>query len=294
MKRFFILILVGVIAGASLFAEEAFIIDFSTLDPGSTEINFSTNDGTEVSVSLAIEEWEVMLNSSARSVANQSISYTRLASVSGGEYQGDTVMGVRVRFPVEPFNAWALVKPPFEIPEYYGQGGGQFDGAGVLKNVGVIKEIQVNAYGLNFPHGLSIVIKDQDYREREYFLGNLEFDGWRTLVWQNPAYIEDVRNRELRKYPLYPNLAPSAKLMGFRIYRDASKEGGDFVTYIKDVNVIYDRALIEVETDIDDEAIWGIIEDRSEARNAAQTQRLGETQLLRALEEQKKHQEDQQ
>ena len=288
MKRFFVLLLVGLITGGVLFAEEGLLIDFNNLAVADTELDFSSVAGAsftdaekaEMKVSLTVEDWRVVLNSSARSVENQSMSYTREASVSGGSFAGQSALGVRVHFPLGPFNAWALVQPAFEIPAYSGVGGSQFDGFGVLQNVSVIKEIQVNVYGLNYPHALSIVLEDQENREVEYFLGNLEFDGWRLLTWRNPAYIEDVRNRELATYPLYPNLAPFVKLKGLRIYRDALKEGGDFVTYIKDINVIYDQATISTVRDIADEEIWGLIDERSKARNDAQIRRLGERQVL--------------
>src|SRR5690606_10836478 len=126
---------------------------------------------------------------------------------------------------------------------------------GVVKNVGVLRRITLNVFGLNFPHTISVILMDQSNQEREYVMGNLAFDGWRSLEWDNPNYISEVRNRELRTFPLYPNSVPMLKLVGFRIYRDASIAGGDFVTYIKDVNVIYDQAVLNLERDIDDEAI---------------------------------------
>jgi hypothetical protein len=324
MKRFFILIVVAIIASTAVFAEEATLIDFNTLtadypadsptENEATLVDFSVAAGSsftdeekaQMKTSLFIENWEVMLNSSARSVQNQSDSYTAAAPIrdTARRYPGETALGVRVRFPVEPFNAWALVQPPFEIPAYSdvktanadgtltidpeNEGRGeQFDGYGVIKNVAVIKSISVNVHGLNFPHGISVIFKDHENREREYFLGYMNFDGWRTMTWNNPAYIEEVRNRELRTFPLYPNLAPMVKLMGFRIYRDAAMEGGDMVTYIKDVSIVYDQAVLDLERDIEDEAIWGILQDREQARRNSELQRLGNLQVLRYLESQK-------
>jgi hypothetical protein len=324
MKRFFILFLVAIIASTALFAEEATLIDFNTLtadypadDPAQNEatlIDFSVAAGSsftdeekaQMKTSLFIENWEVVLNSSARSVENQSMSYTAAAPISENarRYAGETALGVRVHFPVEPFNAWALIQPPFEIPAYSdvktanadgtltvdpeNEGRGeQFDGFGVIKNVAVIKSISVNVHGLNFPQGLSVILKDHENREREYFLGYLDFDGWKTMTWSNPAYISEVRNRELRTYPLYPNLAPMVKLMGFRIYRDAAQQGGDVITYIKDVSIVYDKAVLTLERDIEDEAIWGILQDREQARRNSELSRLGNLQVLRYLESQK-------
>src|SRR5690606_11886844 len=94
----------------------ATMIDFSIVAGSS----YSEEEKAQMKTSLFIENWEVILNSSARSVANQGLSYTRSAEVrqSAARYAGETILGVRVRFPDEPFNSWALIRPPFEIPAY--------------------------------------------------------------------------------------------------------------------------------------------------------------------------------
>jgi hypothetical protein len=213
------------------------------------------------------------------------------------------VLGVRIHFPVEPYNSWAIIQPPFDIPAYAdkdslsGTGlvvaaadkgkGEKFNGYGTVKNVGVLKSLSLTVYGANFPNGIGVVVSDQDGNEQTMFMDYLQFDGWRTLTWNNPNYISDVRNRELRKFPLYPKGEPYLKLVGIVIYRDAAQEGGDFVTYIKDMKITYDKAIIETQRDINDEAIWGILQQRQEARRMAELKRLGNIQVLRFLEQQK-------
>jgi hypothetical protein len=118
-------------------------------------------------------------------------------------------------------------------------------------------------------------------------MGNLQFDGWGELVWNNPGYIQEVRNRDIRLYPLYPTSTPFIKFGGFLIQRDAAHTGGDFITYFKDVRVIYDLATLTTETDINDEAIWNIILDRETARKVWEMERFGQNQVLRYLESQK-------
>lgn len=142
-------------------------------------------------------------------------------------------------------------------------------------------------YGSNFPNGFGVIVKDQDGREQTIFLDYLEFDGWRRLQWKNPNYITEVRNRELRIFPLYPKSEPFLKLVGLIFYRDSMQEGGDIVTYVKDIKITYDKALLETQRDINDEAIWGILTKRQEARKAAEIKRLGNLQVLRTLEKQK-------
>jgi hypothetical protein len=271
--------------------------------------------------SLALPNWEVQLSSSSRTVENIGYSYVR----SSPSQQWGSVMGVRVHYPLGPNYAKAWILPPFEIPAFEpqanvtddgnieqveGENGitgpsrfeaptgddGRVDPAqpayGVVKNVGTIKSIEVNAYGLNFPHGLSVILIDSQGNEKTYFMGYLNYEGWRPLRWTNPQYISEVRNRELRIYPLYPFSTPFVKFGGFLLQRDADHIGGDFVAYFKDVKLIYDRAVANPERDIDDEAIWHIIYDRETEKKTYEMEQFGKNQVLRYLEEQKRAKED--
>ena len=56
---------------------------------------------------------------------------------------------------------------------------------------------------------------------------------------------------------------------------------------MKDIKVTYDKAIIDTQRDINDEAIWGILQQRNEARRMAELKRLGNIQVLRFLEQQK-------
>lgn len=323
MKRFFIFITVSLIfllvASAAVFAEEATLIDFSTLvedadgENEATMIDFSTVVGTnyseeektEMKTSLKVENWEVDLASSSKTVDNERLSYVMPTVVSENSryYAGDTVMGVRIHFPEQDFNSWAIVEPPFEIPTYMTNenessignnlnmsAGSKFDGYGVVKNVGPIKEISMNIIGRNFPHLVGLVINDNENRERQITMDYLDFAGWRNITWSNPNYINDVRNRELRKRPMYPETAPTVKLLGIIFYRDKDAVGSDFVTYIKDIGVVFDKAILDdVNRDVDDEAVWGILSERERNRRNTELKMLGEKMVLRILEQKKMH-----
>jgi hypothetical protein len=52
---------------------------------------------------------------------------------------------------------------------------------------------------------------------------------------------------------------------------------------------VYDKAVLTLERDIDDEATWGILQKREEARRSAELRRLGHIQVLRYLETKKMH-----
>ncbi len=308
---------------------EATLLDFRTVAGSS----FSVEQLDEMKTSLFLRNWEVVLASSSQFVDTVGNSMVMPAPVNQNarRYAGETVLGIRVMFPTEPYNSWALVRPPFEIPAYADptrpveetvqnsagedvqvtrlqvvsrdelpvEGvdgmerglGDKFLGYGVVKNVGVLKSVRVNVNGLNFPHGFSIILRDENNVDHEIFMGYLNFDGWRTLQWDNPNYISEVRNRELQRFPQYPNLSPLRKLIGLRVYRDAAMVGGDFVTYVKDIYVTYDQAVLDLDRDIDDEAVWGILTEREQARRQAELRRLGDLQVLRYLERLKIYQD---
>jgi hypothetical protein len=312
-----------------LAADEAVLLDFSSLvadfpsdnpkENQATMVDFSSVAGSSyteeekalMKTSLAIQNWEIVLSSSSRTMRNRSQSFSKPAKVRDGatNFGGATMLGLRIHFPEESYNSWALIRPPFAIPAYldkttFGSDGSpnvapeelgrgkMFDGIGVVKNVGILKSMTMTVHGLNFPHSISIVIQDENNEEQEYFMGNLRFDGWRKLSWENPNYITQVHDRDLRVFPLYPKSAPMRRLLGIRIYRDAAQEGGDFITYIKDIAIVYDKAVLNLERDIDDEGTWGILQKREEARRTAEIRRLGHIQVLRYLESKKMHVEE--
>jgi hypothetical protein len=321
MKRFVLAMSALLLfAGSFVSAERSVLIDFTELtrdtalvanaedtENGPTIVDFSALAGTGFSdtdralmrTSLALNNWEVELSSSSRTVENQSLSLAReaITKADARQYLGEamanrTLLGVRVHFPDAPFNSFARVRPPFEIPAFSGADGNQFVNIGVVKNVGVLKSVEVTVYGSNFPNGLALVLKNERNEEQQIFLGYLTFDGWRTLQWDNPNYITEVRNRDLRRLPLYPRSQPFVKFDSLIVYRDREQEGGDIVTYFKDIVITYDLAVLEPQRDIEDEEIWGILQEREASRERAELNRLGDLQVLRFLERQKMHQEE--
>lgn len=272
--------------------------------------SFTNEQKAAMKTSLELNNWDVKLCSSSRTVARQSMCQVTAVTVnpSATKYGDKNVLGVRIHFPESHHNSWAIVQPPFAIPAYADvteynaekegttvpageEGkGNKFVNVGVLKNVGPIKYITVNVLGRNFPHGLSIVLEDENYVERQIFMGYLRFDGWNSLTWRNPNYVEEVKNRELRLSPMYPNANPVLKFKGFILHRDADHVGGDFVTYIRDVQVAFDKATLDLQKEVDDEEIWHIQQKREEHRRQIEAKKLGHIQVLRYLEKQKQFQ----
>jgi hypothetical protein len=313
MKRFIVVLLVIMLMASAVFAKEEVLIDFSTLtadDSGqntATIMDYGNEAGTRYSdkekaqmvSSLFIENWEVDLTSSSSTVLNDRYSYVKMVQIPDEaiNFPGSVVMGVRIHFPDQSFNSYGFVKPPFDIPAYAthpndpeASKGNQFNGYGVLKNVGVIKSVAINVKGMNFNQGLSVVLRNEEEEMINIDFGYLNFEGWKELVWENPNYIGEVRNREIKKHALYPRMSPSITFESINFYKDGMMEGGDFISYVKDITVAYDMAILEkVDAEINDEEVWGILADREEERRKNEIKRLGNLQVLRYIEQQKMH-----
>ena len=281
------------------------VMDYSTV-AGSA---FTDAQKSLLKSSLAHGNWEVVLNSSAQNPQAVAVSHAKEAPVSqnASYFAGEIVLGVRVAFPTWSNNANATIQPPFTIPIYesYAQvsddgvvqdptdedhetGLTRFEeGYGVVRNVAAIKSIAVNTYGMNFPHGLYVLLRDEAGAMHRYFMGYLNFEGWKQMVWTNPDYLTDVRSREIRIYPVYPTATPSVAFAGFLVTRDASHDGGDFVGYFKDVKIIYDKAVLDSLRDFEHENIWGIQAAQNNAQKALEVSRFGDVQVNRFIEKEK-------
>jgi hypothetical protein len=287
------------------------LMDFSRSTVGAS---FTDEQKARLRTSLLLGNWLVQLAPSSQNVVNNGLSFTKESTSK----EMGPVLGVRVHFPVEPFNSWALIKPPFDIPAYnfdaanddgtitpagddvnfynpsrFEKNADGTPGFGVIKNVGAIKSIAVRVYGLNFPYSLSVVYENDQGEQKTVPIGYLNYEGWAQLTWENPAYIANVRARTMRLYPLYPSNSSYIKFVGFLIQKDAAVVGGDFVTYFKDVQVIYDKAVLTDEnglpnSDIDDESEWSIRKDREDERMRFESERFGIDQVLRYVDEQKR------
>ena len=331
MKKTFILVAMAfLLMGAVAVAEEAILVDFALLnadiiaDPNGkmtqnrrTVMDYGKVAGASYTdeqkalmrTSLALEQWDVELNSSAQNPLSIATSTIKEAEVraEGEKFAGQRLMGVRILFPEWTNNANAKIKPGFLIPAYEkmaqvddqgnlqeptdedkASGKSRFeDGYGIVRNTGVIKSIAVNTYGMNFPHGLYVLLRDQNNVVKRYFMGYLLFDGWREMIWNNPSYVANVKSRELRLYPVYPTALPHVIFEGFLITRDAAHDGGDAIAYFKDVKIIYDKAVLTTVRDFADEDIWGIQAERETKRKKIEVEKFGHTQVLRFLEQEK-------
>lgn len=300
---------------SSLVANRAFLIDFGMYakriadqmkknedikkqKQGQSALTGLPTENLKVTASdWTLAKWEIELNSSASSVRNNVLSY--VTNVSSGYWSNNfktiykdtniegysatadsTVLGARIHFPVHRQNCWAKIHPPFEFNAYDDNADVANQYNGVLDNVGQIKAISVWVKGRNYKHKLAIRLKDRENVEKEFMMGVLYFDNWRELTWINPNYIDQIKDRVLSRVPLYPRSRPFIKFACFVVYRQMDMLGGDFVIYIRDVKVQYDKAVQDEDKDINDEKIWGILAKRRQAAKNREMLKLAEKKIL--------------
>ncbi len=277
MKKIFIVAMLAL--STAVFADEAVLIDFTKLKADAGTENVATTldlskllpavPAEQAKVSLAINNWTVRLQSTADSVQGRALS---LAKEAPSKTLG-TVLGVRINFPESSLNVTAAVSPPFEIPVFNDQKV-DFTGFGLVKNVGTLKSVSVSVYGRNNDQTLFVVLQDQSGENIVLPLGSLKFDGWKDIVWSNASYVGDVKGRVLSSKPSYPQNAAFLKFVGFVVRKDGTTLGGDSIFYVSKVSIIYDKATIDSNDGVDDEAIWNIIGDKERKKNSEEMQRI--------------------
>jgi len=250
-----------------------------------------------------MDKWQVTLNSSASSIFNNVNSYiTNVPSnywkknhtkyydgqrIKGYDAKSTSyVLGVRIHFPERRQNCWAKIKPPFAINAYDSDGKIANENNGVVDNVGQIKSVSIWVKGRNYKNSVAVRLKDRKGTVSEYHFGALHFDNWRELTWVNPNYIENPKDRIITRIPLYPRSRPFVKLDSIVVYRHMDDVGGDFVMYVRDIKIAYDKAVAEDDKqDINDEAIWGILAKRRDKEKNVELLKLAEKKTL--LEQEK-------
>jgi hypothetical protein len=229
-------------------------IDFSDMAP---YYGFSQAEEPFMRIDLSIQNWEIFIPPASRYLAFQYPSYLAPAAVKSNSiiFAGEKVLGVRLFFPVGRQESFSVV-PPFPIPFYSGENGNQFLNKGVIKNVGAIKEIQLETYGQYYKVDISIILEDMRGRTTEIPLGDLNFFGWRRMVWQNPDYnrLSSANIYDPKKEnPIFP---PAYRLKAIVFRHGMYDRVTDVLAYIKSIKVIYDEAWDEEAIQVDNEAFW--------------------------------------
>ena len=289
-KIIMMLAFVLAIASTSFALKNETLIDFSIIGDEAAMADPEGDTNTVLKLSdFYTDNWIVSLNSSADTIVNQTLSYvTNTESKGNNGIWGEgpvKVMGIRAHYPLEDWNSYAQITPPYAIEIYGGDDGKKFTGGkGVIQNVQTVKSISSWVYGRNFLVMYYVNLANQDGMVTSYPMGYTYFSGWRELTWDNSSYIATAQKRALKREPMYPRLIPSIRLDSLLFYRTKDTLGGNFITYVKDISVEYEPAYVDLEEDINDEGTWHILETEQDRKRALDKKRLEEIQELREIE----------
>lgn len=259
------------------------LLDFNVI---SEESAFGENNTEKIlKKSIFIDNWRAVLNESSDFPLNRRFSYTKKVEVNVDNLSKrldkevrknikENVLGLRVLFPNNRNRGFVDIMPKYTVnPLIYKQKYTDKEKErGYLKNVGILKNIDVFIKGKNYPINLYIVLQDSVKGEIKIKMGSLNFNGWRKLSWKNNSYIQNIEDRvDAKEYPLYPVKIPYLMFKKFVFEREFAPRSGsvvtDFICYISKINVTYDKAIIFPEDegrkdDITDEDVWGVYKNK--------------------------------
>ncbi len=204
---------------------------------------------------MALVHWRVVQNASATSPITMRESVTQKTA---------DFLGVKIMWPRHCYDAHAIIEPTFPILAFDEKGqviNSPDKQTGVIRNVGKLKHIKVRVAGRGYRNGLSVRLRNEQGKIFHFFLGYLDFIGWKELKWENPIYNPTVDPLRIAKSPIYPLHEPTLFFDSFVIHRYSGGYPEDFVVYFDYVKVNYDL-LISPETTKrlgpeNDEEAWG-------------------------------------
>lgn len=231
MKKIF-LVLAMLFAGI-VFAEETTLIEVSSFN-GATVEDYS------------FDGWEVQTQSSLK--AETKVKMT------------DKGLGACVTLPTSR-GGYVSYKI---VPPYSPSLNESNKGLGFIENVGEIKKIEITVEGINKADEvilyLSRSIKDRVGRPYK-FKEPIKFIGEKTLVWENPVYVDDPNKRITEPGPAYGDEAANLYIRAICIRTKCDWPVS--VVYIKNCKIIYDldKTPEELERIKESEAVWELNKD---------------------------------
>ncbi len=247
----------------TLKAAEEILIDFNNLD--GTTFDFSKfsfgewgeEDRDNMLIDLQPKNWIVTVTPSHWTYESRNKTYSVDTDIKVFTNRKQKVLAARVFIPDRNANTYILLEPPFEIPSYYPSPdlssdvmGTMFINKGVVRNVGILKKVNVLLFGNNFTYQFYVRIKNQRGEIRDLFVGYINFLGWQERAWVNPhyEYEQKIIGDSRSKRPYYPFEYPYVKLMGFYISRVQTEVTGNFITMVKEVKIEFDEEVLALES----------------------------------------------
>jgi hypothetical protein len=104
---------------------------------------------------------------------------------------------------------------------------------------GITKTVSVWVAGRNFNHSLVLLIQDFFGRNYEFYMGRLNFMGWKRMTVTIPPQADDGLSGVVQRNYHYNNHM-GIKIMGFRIDCDPLESYGSYYIYFDDLRAVTD------------------------------------------------------
>jgi hypothetical protein len=227
MKKFLIIALFLLIAG-SLFAQQPQKPELGSPDAERLGIDSAQQMLKEVSVDKFEHDgfWRSTMSSDEGYTTTRLFSGSPLAKEALPDEEGKNipdkyVLGTRVDFLRRGHNSFTIY-PTRPIPIE-----------------GITKTVSLWVAGRNFNHELVLLLQDFFGRNYEFYVGKLNFIGWKKLTVAIPPQAEDGFSGVVQRNYHYNNQM-GLKIMGFRIDCDPMEAYGSYYLYFDDLRAVTD------------------------------------------------------
>lgn len=132
---------------------------------------------------------------------------------------------------------------------------------GRIANVGEIKSVKIKCWNFGYNNTIYLNFRRSNGEIYRCKMGDLDAHkkGPVELIYENPNYIEDPKYKKYDDMPLYPNEASDLYLESVEIHSNLKSpcDGYNFIG-IGDIDIIYDQARLDTETDMDFDELFKI------------------------------------
>ncbi|MDR1863664.1 MAG: flagellar filament outer layer protein FlaA [Treponema sp.] len=225
MKRFLVLVLVVLLAGA-VFAQQS--NEVGTPQSERLGIDAAQQYLKEVSVEKFEKDgyWHSSISSdngfvTTRLFAGGPLGKEPIPDEEGLNIPDQYVLGTRVDFIHRGYTSF-IIYPTRPIPIE-----------------GITKTISIWVVGRNYNHELKILLEDFFGRSFELYVGRLNFQGWKKLTVAIPPQAEDGISGIVQRNYHYNNRM-GIKVTGFRIDVDPWEAYGSYYVYFDDLRAVTD------------------------------------------------------
>jgi len=104
---------------------------------------------------------------------------------------------------------------------------------------GITKTVSVWVAGRNYNHELTLLVQDFFGRNFEFYMGRLNFMGWKRMTVTIPPQADDGLSGVVQRNYHYNNHM-GLKVMGFRINCDPMEAYGSYYIYFDDLRAVTD------------------------------------------------------